>query len=118
MDLLSDIMIFMAAALAALYCLVLSRRLNRFRQLDTGMGSAVAILSAQVDDLTHALDGARAAAQESARELLRLTEQADNGATRLELILASLHDLPEPQAATKNKYHVSRRRQRAEAEAN
>lgn len=81
---------------AAVYCLVLSRRLRKFTQLESGMGSAVAVLSAQVDDMTRALEKAQAAAKSSVSSLESLTGRAEGVAEKLELLLASMHDLPEP----------------------
>ena len=63
------------------------------------MGSAIAVLSAQVDDMTKALDRARNAATGSASSLESLTIRAENAAGRIELLLASMHDLPDPSRA-------------------
>ena len=60
------------------------------------MGGAIAVLSVQVDDMTKALDKARAAATGSASSLEGLTARAEAVAARIELLLASMHDLPEP----------------------
>ena len=100
MNLISDFLLGTGALAAALYCLVLSRRLTRFTQLESGMGGAVAVLSAQVDDMTKALDRAQGAAKSSASTLESLTGRAEDVAVRLELLLASMHDLPEPRAQT------------------
>lgn len=95
MELVADILLGAGAIGAGLYCLVLSRRLKAFNQLETGMGGAIAVLSAQVDDLTRALELARATASESGRKLEDMTARAEGATDKLELILASLHDLPE-----------------------
>jgi hypothetical protein len=94
MELIADILLAAGAFGAGLYCLVLSRRLRAFNQLETGMGGAIATLSAQVDDLTRALATARDAAGESGRRLDGMTIRAEEAARKLELMLASLHDLP------------------------
>ena len=96
MQLIADVLLAAGAFGAALYCFVLSRRLTRFATLETGMGGAIAVLSAQVDELTRALAEAQAAAQESAARLKSLNGRAEAGAQKLELMLAALHDLPEP----------------------
>ncbi|MFA5539583.1 MAG: hypothetical protein WCZ72_07380 [Gemmobacter sp.] len=96
MDLIADILLAAGAFAAALYCYVLSRRLARFTRLENGMGGAVAVMSAQVDDLTRALAQARGAAGESTARLGELTARAEAAAVRLELLVASLHDLPDP----------------------
>ncbi len=95
MDLIADILLVAGAFGSAVYCYVLSSRLKTFSTLETGMGGAIAVLSAQVDDMTKALDQARGAATGSAASLHALTERAEAAAARLELLVASLHDLPE-----------------------
>jgi hypothetical protein len=95
MDLVADVMLAAGAFGAAAYCLVLSRRLSRFTQLEGGMGNAIAVLSAQVDDLTRALGAAQDAARGSTDRLGDLTARAEAAASRLELLIATLHDLPE-----------------------
>lgn len=94
MTLIADILLVAGALGAAVYCMVLSRRLSRFNDLESGMGNAIAVLSAQVDDMTRALEGARTTAQGSANSLDALTERAEGVAQRLELLVASMHDLP------------------------
>ncbi|SNT03756.1 hypothetical protein [Tropicimonas sediminicola] len=96
MALISDVLLIAGALGAAFYCYILSRRLNRFTNLEKGVGGAVAVLSVQVDEMTKALEGARAMSQNSADSLEALTKRAETAAGRIELILASLHDLPEP----------------------
>lgn len=103
MDYIADIILGLGAFGAGIYCLILSRRLKRFNNLQDGMGGAVAVLSAQVDDMTKSLDQAQSAAGQSASVLTELTERAETSARKLELMMASLHDLPEPSAtATEN----------------
>ena len=96
MELIADILLVAGTFGAAVYCLVLSARLKRFTTLETGMGGAIAVLSAQVDEMTAALEKARGAANGSAESLASLTLRGEALAKRLELLVASLHDLPEP----------------------
>lgn len=98
MTLISDILMSAGAFGAAIYCLVLSSRLKKFTTLENGMGSAIAVLSAQVDDMTRALDRARGAAITSAAGLEGLTGRAEQVAGRIEIMLASMHDLPDTPA--------------------
>ena len=74
--------------------MVLSRRLNRFTNLEKGVGGAIAVLSSQVDDMTKALEDARSATASSASSLQSMTGRAEGVAQRLELLVASMHDLP------------------------
>lgn len=96
----SDILLGAGAFGAAAYCVVLARRLKRFNNLENGVGGAVALLSAQVDDMTRTLDLARKAAGHSSDTLTALTERAESASRKLELMLAALNDLPETAAET------------------
>lgn len=105
MDIIADILLVAGALGACLYCFVLARRLTRFNDLENGVGAAVAVLSAQVDDLTKTLEAARTTAGQSTDSLSSLTERAESAAKRLELLVASMHDLPDdpPPAPSENK---------------
>lgn len=94
MELIADILLIAGAMGAGLYCIVLSRRLNRFTNLEKGVGGAIAVLSSQVDDMTKALEEARTATASSASSLKSMTGRAEGVAQRLELLVASMHDLP------------------------
>ncbi|QUJ76305.1 hypothetical protein KDD17_15620 [Sulfitobacter albidus] len=94
MELIADILLGAGAIGAGIYCFVLGRRLNRFNDLEKGVGGAVAVLSAQVDDLTRTLTAAQQTAAQSAQTLTDLTARAEDMSRRLELQIASLHDLP------------------------
>jgi hypothetical protein len=96
MELVADVLLAAGAFGAALYCLVLARRLARFTTLENGMGGAIAVLSAQVDDMTRALAQAQAAAGDSTRRLETLTRRAEAAGGKLELLVAAMHDLPAP----------------------
>jgi hypothetical protein len=94
MDIIADILLAAGAVGAGIYCFVLGRRLNRFNDLEKGVGGAVAVLSAQVDDLNRTLAAARQTASGSAATLTDLTQRAEDMSRRLELQMASLHDIP------------------------
>jgi len=112
MQMISDILMIAGTFGAAIYCYVLSRRLTKFQTLESGMGGAIAVLSAQVDDMTKALDKARGAANGQAGALEALTHRGEGVAARLELILASMHDLPDPPTRTTNNEPVEEPDQR------
>jgi hypothetical protein len=99
MDLIANILLVAGAFGASIYCYVLSGRLKTFTTLETGMGGAIAVLSAQVDDMTKALDAARGAAMGSANGLEALTARAEAAAVKLELFLAAMHDIPDAPVA-------------------
>ncbi len=96
MDMIADILLVSGALGAGFYCYILARRLSRFNDLENGVGGAVAVLSAQVDDLSRTLDAARTTAGSSTASLEALTDRAETVARRLELLVASMHDLPSP----------------------
>lgn len=94
MELIADILLAAGAVGAGFYCFVLGRRLNRFNDLEKGVGGAVAVLSAQVDDLSGTVAAAQQSAAQSAKTLNDLVTRAEDSARRLEMQMASLHDLP------------------------
>ena len=105
---IADILMIAGALGAGFYCYVLSRRLRTFTDLERGVGGAVAVLSAQVDDLARALNKAQGSANGSVAQLSEINARAEAAANRLELLVASLHDLPEPapQKAPANPFFV------------
>ncbi|MEL7345574.1 MAG: hypothetical protein AAFN59_12060 [Pseudomonadota bacterium] len=94
MELIADMLLIGAALGAGLYCVTLSRRLTRFNSLENGVGGAIAVLSAQVDGMTKTLETARSTAQTERETLDALTHRAEDVAKQLELLVASMHDLP------------------------
>lgn len=96
-EMIADILLVAGALGAGVYCYVLARRLSRFNDLETGVGGAVAVLSAQVDDLTRTLQAAQTAAAGSSQSLEELTGRAETVSRKLELLVASMHDLQEPE---------------------
>ena len=99
MEMIADILLIAGAVSAAFYCLVLGRRLKKFNSLERGVGGAVAVLSAQVDDLNKSLTAAQETAANSAKTLTELTSRAQGMSKQLELQMASLHDIPAQPAA-------------------
>ena len=100
MEMIADILLVAGALGAGFYCFILARRLARFNDLENGVGGAVAVLSAQVDDLTKTLQAAQHTAGASTQSLEGLTHRAEGVAKRLELMVASMHDLPDPGTAS------------------
>lgn len=94
MSFIADVLLAAGALGVGFYCHVLSRRLKRFTDLEKGVGGAVAVLSAQVDDLNRTVVSAKDSASESVATLTNVTERAEKSARHLELLVASLHDLP------------------------
>ncbi len=98
MELVADFLLVAGALGAGFFCYILARRLNRFNDLEKGVGGAVALLSAQVDDLTKTLIAARETSDGSNIALNDLTGRAEAVAQRLELTMASMHDVLEPES--------------------
>ncbi len=94
MEMVADILLVAGAMGAGIYCFVLARRLKNFNDLEKGVGGAVAVLSAQVDELNATLATAQKISLGSSDALDDLTVRAEAVAGRLELMMASLHDLP------------------------
>jgi len=102
MAFIADVLLTAGALAAAFYCWILGRRLRQFTNLEQGVGGAVAVLSAQVDDLSKALAQAQSSSSGSVEALNKANDRADASAQRLELLMASLHDLPDAQTAQPN----------------
>lgn len=111
MELIADALLAAGAFGAGLYCYILQGRLKRFSTLESGMGGAIAVLSAQVDDMTRALQVAQTTASESSTALDAQVSRAESAAARLNLMLAAMHDLPDSTANNANgNLRVIRRR--------
>lgn len=98
LPILSDILLFAAALGAAIYCMILSRRLARLNSVDKGLGGAIAVLSVQVDDLTKALSDARSGSESVAERLAELITEAEGMANDIEEMLSVSHDITPPKA--------------------
>ena len=102
MELVADFLLVAGAMGAGFFCYVLARRLNRFNDLEKGVGGAVALLSGQVDDLAKTLVAARETSDGSNAALDDLTGRAEAVAQRLELMMASMHDIPDTSASVQD----------------
>lgn len=91
----ADLLMIAASLGAAIYCLILSRRLTRLTSFDKGIGGAIAVLSAQVDEMKAALAAARTGTEGAGQQLEDLVRQARDISGELELMIASCHDFAE-----------------------
>lgn len=72
-------MISVATALPlTVYCLLLSRRLRRLHDLETGLGGAIAVMTSEISRLDQAIRRARAEAEAASADLGRAIEAARN----------------------------------------
>lgn len=107
MSFIADALLITGTLAAGIFCIVLSKRLSRLSDLEKGVGGAVSVLSAQVEDLKETLTATQHSAEHSNASLLKITERAEGVARSLELMMASMHDLPEkPNSAPKTKDEI------------
>jgi hypothetical protein len=92
MEMIADALLIAGAGGAAMYCRVLSSRLRALKDMDSGVGAAIAQLSRQVDDMRLSLDAAKSVSGDQSSALNQLTARAEMAAGRLELLLAALHE--------------------------
>jgi len=109
---IADILLIAATLGAGVFCLVLSRRLTRLSRIDNGLGGAIAVLSAQVDDMSKALAETKSGSQSSATRLEEVNAEAQLLLEELELMLSACHDVDAPPAPT-----AGARKETAAAEA-
>lgn len=115
---LSDLVLLAAAAGAALYCLVLSRRIAKLSDTESGLGATLAALSEQTGALAETIDGAKAQGDDTAARLAaldRASDRAERLAQRIELLMTAAErepvadPTPEPAAASPARGPVFRR---------
>lgn len=94
-DLIADALLLGGALSACLYCFVLSRRLKKLASFESGLGGAIAVLSTQVDDMQRVLKETEATAGEASSQLRDLVQEAEDVAGNLDVLLASLSDIPD-----------------------
>jgi hypothetical protein len=92
MEMIADALLIAGAGGAAMYCRVLASRLRALKDMDSGVGAAIAQLSRQVDDMRLSLDAAKSVSGDQSSALNQLTARAEMAAGRLELLLAALHE--------------------------
>jgi len=96
MSLLADALLLSAAIAAAIYCRMLAGRLKALGDSGRGLGGAIKALDQQVEAIRAALDEAKAQRSPTEIRIAKLCQRADQAAERLEILLAGLHDRPEP----------------------
>lgn len=95
LETIADLLMVVASVGAASYCLILSKRLSRLTSFDKGIGGAIAVLSAQVDDMKSALTAAKSGSEGAGKHLEGLVLQAKDISNELELMIAACHDFAE-----------------------
>ena len=87
MELIADGVLILAATVAGLYCLVLSRRLHSLTQMESGLGKAITGMSEQVEEMKRALAEAKSSTEESAQALAEQVRIAEGVASKLEAMI-------------------------------
>ncbi len=94
MDLIADSLLIGGAVAAAFYCWVLSVRVRSLKDLDKGLGGAIAELSRQVDDMQSTLQAAKSFSESSKSELNQLAVRAERASDQLKGLLIDADGVP------------------------
>lgn len=96
MALIADVLLIAGALSAALYCMILARRIKSLSRLDSGLGGAISALSQQVEEMRTSVKAATQASGASMKDLMEVTGRAEIAAGRLELLLSTVHERGKP----------------------
>ncbi|MCF6273330.1 MAG: hypothetical protein L3J37_09115 [Rhodobacteraceae bacterium] len=96
MGLIADVLLIAGALGAALYCMILARRIKSLSKLDSGLGGAISALSKQVDEMRASVKTATQISGSSMKDLMEVTGRAEIAAGRLELLLSTVHERGKP----------------------
>ncbi len=80
-----EICIMIGALGLALFCIVLARRLKRLNDLESGLGGAIAVMSAEIDRLEQSIHMAKAEATSASKALAQQIKLAQNERAHLNL---------------------------------
>jgi len=89
MEMIADGLLIAGALTAAFYCWILSSRVKGLTDLDDGLGSAIAALGRQVDELQSALKAVKEDSASAKMELGDATAKAEDVSKRLNLLISS-----------------------------
>lgn len=93
MELIADGLLLIATMVAALYCLVLSRRLRRLTQMEGGLGKAIKTMSTQVEEMKTALATSQKATAKAVGDLDARLLASKAAAAQLEATAAAADDI-------------------------
>lgn len=85
-----DILLILISSLACLYCFLLSRRLKKLQNLNTGLGASIVSLTEVIAETSTAAGQARKATQQSVELLQTLLNEAENSIPQVEARIESL----------------------------
>ena len=83
MTLIADVLLIAGALAAAFYCWILSARVKSLKDLDAGLGAAIAALSSKVDDMQSALRATQKAHGDTQTDIQDMTTRAQKAAESL-----------------------------------
>lgn len=92
MSFIADGLLLAGALTAAFYCWILSVRVKGLKDLDTGLGSAIAALSNQVNEMQKALKSTQAVTGASISEMENLADRAEAASNQLRMMLAAVEE--------------------------
>ncbi|WP_340108172.1 hypothetical protein [Pikeienuella sp. HZG-20] len=95
MELIADGLLLIASMVAALYCLILSRRLRRLTRMEGGLGKAITTMSTQVDEMKAVLSTSQKATAKAIGDLDARLAAAKTAAAKLEATAAAADDAAE-----------------------
>ncbi len=95
---LPDILLILISSLSCLYCILLSRRLNKLQNLDDGLGASIVSLTQAITNTSDAAKYAREATEESVGVLRTLLREAQD---TLPLVDAKIESLRHSRTAAK-----------------
>lgn len=95
MALISDLLLLSATVAAFLYCFILSIKFKRLRNKEAQYITALNEVTSQVDRFINQIECARRTLKEVEHEFNDRIHKGNSLARRLELLIASLHDIPE-----------------------
>ncbi len=81
-------------ALTSVYCYTLSRKLDRFRRVEDGIGAAISVLSVQVSEMSRTLDRTSCVTADAELRLNAVIESAGHHENYLRLLLAGTQAKP------------------------
>jgi thioredoxin-related protein len=85
-----DILLILISSMACLYCLLLSRRLKKLQNLESGLGASILSLTDAIVQTTEAAQHARSSTEESVTVLRNLLLEAQNALPQVEARIESL----------------------------
>ena len=85
-----DIILIVISGLACLYCYLLSRRLRKLNNLETGLGASIITLTRAIEETYKAAQDAQTSTAEAVKTLRDLLERSDNLTPKADTIVKDM----------------------------